>query len=519
MSETGSANEEERAVFAFLFDEDHPESDVVCGPQFAAKIIAPIEKMNPVPQTRVLRGGLVHNTMVYQVDRVVLGEKEAHGSRPPGGRIDRAQHSSPNYDRRLSIVSDLAETLSVGQSSFSEEEIWEHLARKNIWAIVTPTLSTPQAQAIHRSIVGFGPYLGYAQIDLGNPLHRRLFLQSLFNDLAVGPSGLAFRRDLIDEEDDLHFESEYGATRTTTYPAEEFDALFPAVQIPSTSSNRGELTAKRLAGNDPGHRARVARELIDFKTKTPAHQFSFSARRPNDGIEFVLPPEKFTNYLLKIDHKDGGPKARFFIENLGIDPADWRYLADQILQGAKAGALYRVSVSEYGASHGILVLVTGRNQKVAVVETGWRVPEEGPALFVTAYPAEEKRGAGLTANSSRVPPQSVGGNDRWLAIHDAAHSAGVVAGARIIPTPMVLRDYGAIWEGECGFAWTRLADARSSFARWILSQGHGHRSDPGVSISANVPTQSMAKKQAYAEAYAEVLRSNGIDCVVETRLD
>src|SRR5436853_641974 len=139
-------------LFAFFFDEDHPENAMPFGPQFASKIIVPIERMDPVPETRLLTGGLLHNMLVYEVEGITLGGSKIVDDKPRLGVPERAQHSVPNHDRRLSIICDLAETLSESQSSFTEEEILKHLARKNIWVIVTLNLSAAQALAVHGSV-------------------------------------------------------------------------------------------------------------------------------------------------------------------------------------------------------------------------------------------------------------------------------------------------------------------------------------------------------------------------------
>src|SRR6185312_10847445 len=109
----------------------HPENATPFGPQFASKIICAIEKMPAVPTTRFLWGGLLHNSLAYQTDRISIGGNEALVT----GRTVRSHHSVPNYDRRLSIICDLAETLSEPDSSFSEEQVLGHLARKDIWVV------------------------------------------------------------------------------------------------------------------------------------------------------------------------------------------------------------------------------------------------------------------------------------------------------------------------------------------------------------------------------------------------
>ena len=63
------------------------------------------------------------------------------------------------------------------------------------------------------------------------------------------------------------------------------------------------------------------------------HTYSFEEATGNgDILEALLPDGKFTNYLFNADHKDGRGKAKFFTEDLGIAPDDWRYLAAQFYQ-------------------------------------------------------------------------------------------------------------------------------------------------------------------------------------------
>jgi hypothetical protein len=49
--------------------------------------------------------------------------------------------------------------------------------------------------------------------------------------------------------------------------------------------------------------------------------------------EFVISKKKVTQYLLNIDHPDGGSKARFFI-NYGFTRAKWQTFAQAICQQA-----------------------------------------------------------------------------------------------------------------------------------------------------------------------------------------
>jgi len=75
-------------------------------------------------------------------------------------------------------------------------------------------------------------------------------------------------------------------------------------------------------------------------------------------------------------------------------------------------------------------------------------------------------------------------------------------------------------EGLCGHAWLRIPDARRDFARWLVKTGRGNKHyKSGAQYFADVDSQSLDRKKAYAMAFATVLRHNGIHCEVETRLD
>jgi hypothetical protein len=75
-------------------------------------------------------------------------------------------------------------------------------------------------------------------------------------------------------------------------------------------------------------------------------------------------------------------------------------------------------------------------------------------------------------------------------------------------------------EGVCGFAWVTVRPATTGFARWLLKSKrarvgyHG-----GAQIWVHDFGQSMARKEAYARAFAKVLVEAGYSAVADSRLD
>jgi hypothetical protein len=71
----------------------------------------------------------------------------------------------------------------------------------------------------------------------------------------------------------------------------------------------------------------------------------------------------------------------------------------------------------------------------------------------------------------------------------------------------------------CGFAWVSFA-GNTAWGRWAKEFGLARKHYPkGLCIWISRYNQSYDFKMAYAKAYAETLRANGIDAHYDGRLD
>lgn len=121
----------------------------------------------------------------------------------------------------------------------------------------------------------------------------------------------------------------------------------------------------------------------------------------------------------------------------------------------------------------------------------------------------------------------------WQAIFDEAHKAGMLAGQGFNPEPMIvegrsnpLDDKAPVCEqyfvpdGVCGFAWVVVRPGNCSFAVWArkngLAKSHYYG---GVSFWVSSFGQSMQRKEAYAQAFADVLNKYGIKASAQSRMD
>lgn len=114
----------------------------------------------------------------------------------------------------------------------------------------------------------------------------------------------------------------------------------------------------------------------------------------------------------------------------------------------------------------------------------------------------------------------------FKALFDKAYDAGLAAGKDAIPAPMIVGspstplgndiDYTKktyfVSEGCCGFAWITVSPGNCRFANWLKKAKLARKAyGGGVSIWVNEFGQSMTRKEAFADAFAKVLREGGIE--------
>lgn len=103
-----------------------------------------------------------------------------------------------------------------------------------------------------------------------------------------------------------------------------------------------------------------------------------------------------------------------------------------------------------------------------------------------------------------------------------AEAAGRAAAAAVVPVPMVVQGGGKsyyVGDGVCGFGWVEIP-GNTAFGRYMKAAGKARKTYPrGLYISSGIATQSMARNEAYAYAYAQVLNDAGIEAQAKSRID
>ena len=122
----------------------------------------------------------------------------------------------------------------------------------------------------------------------------------------------------------------------------------------------------------------------------------------------------------------------------------------------------------------------------------------------------------------------------FASLYDKARKAGLAAANACVPTPMVVGQAKGLFsneivpgteevvmDGPCGFAWINVKPGNSKFANWLKKNELARRDSyyGGVTIWVREFRQSMQLKEAYAYAFAKVLREAGIKAYASSRMD
>lgn len=107
--------------------------------------------------------------------------------------------------------------------------------------------------------------------------------------------------------------------------------------------------------------------------------------------EAIISEEKFTKYALDINNPRGKDKAIAFEKALGYNLSNSSKLIENIRNNiGKFNAKYK-ETNEYGDKYEIIMTLTGENNKIANIKTGWLIDKEtGKTRLTSAYVTSKK---------------------------------------------------------------------------------------------------------------------------------
>lgn len=95
--------------------------------------------------------------------------------------------------------------------------------------------------------------------------------------------------------------------------------------------------------------------------------------------------KKIIDYLLNLQHRDGGPKAKFFIR-FGFSIICWRNLCVALKQHAVNNLVVEMVESEYGKKYVVTCEIATPDGRNPCINTVWIVVDEAFPRLIAAYP-------------------------------------------------------------------------------------------------------------------------------------
>ena len=102
----------------------------------------------------------------------------------------------------------------------------------------------------------------------------------------------------------------------------------------------------------------------------------------------IVATEKVRDYLLNLEHPDGGSKAVWF-HSLGYSRDQWQELADDLLAIARGCREFDTETTRFGIKYKAAGSVGRPNHRPGNVLTVRIVENDDPPRLVTAYPDED----------------------------------------------------------------------------------------------------------------------------------
>jgi hypothetical protein len=507
--ESGVAARECMTPIAFLFRTDKLQTSDL--DRWCRIIFRHVLAATPEANFHLRAGGVLLWRFTYRTSAV---ERKTRGKYPS------VSHTlSDDAELRATLAVAFAKSAAAQPHHIDTDELSTVLLREKIDCITVSEMSAECGELVHAEFQKeSSAYLGCFEVDRGDPLVLELAANGLIPFCSYTGGTLKWLIPWGDRPED---QAPLSWPTGLRFGKVEFSTETPAPIQSAPSSTVGTENARLLSSRaQPKHAQNVLtalRDSLEASKDSTEVAVSFGESEFGRGRSDV---RKLRDYSLNEQHPQGKHKALLFRKLLGITAEDWLFLAEQLIAGLEKELVKRPVKSPWGVQYHINVPVVGRNGQTKLVTSAWIIRSNEPPSLVSAYVADKADTDDSAALAHLVVEKEVEGAERWRRIYDLADAQGRKAAEAWTPTPMWITGYAeAIAEGACGSAWVRLPDGRSSFSRWLKKNKLSFEHSRHCIIFGKTTSQSVEREQKYCEAFAQVLRLNGIQCEVKWRYD
>lgn len=496
-------------AYVFLFDADNDVFEGDYGTPCGQMLFGAIWSLQQPVCARIYSGDMALALYCQQI----TGVKKSSAQNSYTLRVDP--------DLYVSLLTELVRSIKEQENFVAASDLAITLGNRTIFSITICGIADGTWRSVCKKLEGETGFVASFHLDIGNPLHTNLFIRSLIpHGFLLGNELFLMQIPFENEEDQIPWWiQELPDVQVRFLDMEEFEKRCPPMPHVESPSSAGVRYMELIENKgEPNLYQRLAIALLHNED---IENCDFSITGPFSWEQVKIPENKLVKYALNLDHEGSGKaKAQLFQQLLSITKDDWRYLAAQIENAIECGSLQNVRQTEHGVQFHIDIPIKGLNNASRIVRTAWIIRQPQQCSLVTAYILDKSKQSDITGEQPLIV-QSANPELFCSVLYGYASGAGERAAKNCIPTPMYIYGYDEpILDGAAGFAWVVIHDARKRFPRWLKKQQIGYLGyNGGRIVHAEGCGQSYDRAKAYANAFAKVLRQNGIDCTVESRLD
>jgi hypothetical protein len=256
--------------------------------------------------------------------------------------------------------------------------------------------------------------------------------------------------------------------------------------------------------------------------------FSFRLDAVHDQtavLDAILPDPKFTKYLFV--HREKDDKSNWLMNELGVQPDDWRFLAAQLYSGLLRQSRFDVEVVEYGEGeprdyrgkfNQTLELVA-RDMKVMPATIVWQMKKgELPSLVTIKPGAKGKTPLDYHYPAEVFPPDCLSGHKHMEDLLRGADSEGGQSAEAAVPTPIVAEGE---WYSSGMGGWSRIQvhDAMLAECAKVTEAEADFGLSNGGQLGFRHSSGSLEKAMEYAKTFCRVLGWNGFKASFDLQPD
>ncbi|TGM14899.1 hypothetical protein EHQ90_10485 [Leptospira stimsonii] len=485
-------------IYSLIFNSDLSTNSFYGNEIDRSVILSLIEEKN-AEKIGISRGDLLILSTYSKLSQIKVNKNQQSYAKKPD--IDLLKHA----------ISELYHSITESFHWIIDDFDSFTLIKDNHYINTVCNLNHDQIEKLNEKLKPIKSYIGFFELDLGNPIHMDLFYGALIKDIILNDNKIYYKSYNADPK---VIEPTWAKSHGIKYfPIEEseFSEIFPCKFKLKKLSNRGSKFKKILDQFDTPFTFLIktlASHLLSNQSKQIDFTFNNDEKFTFDKI--IIPSKKIEGYSLNPEHKDGKNKAIVFEKTLGIKKENADFLISQIKEGILKETPEKVKITVHGIKYDVNMQIQGKNKKNLTIRTAWIIDQNKNIKLTTAYILDKNKQENKTINDIHYIEKNE--KDYFKKVFNQAEAEATKISNKHIITPLYLQGTKEpILDGLCGSGYLKF-DKRTVFYKWLIKNKKIKNDES--EYHPPLQTQSFELNEVYIETMYKIFQLNNIKCKI-----